>query len=61
MARAMKRTGNNRPRAGGFLLALAIVVGALLGVFLGQPSIGFLAGTAVGLTLLGLIWLVDRR
>jgi hypothetical protein len=49
------------PRAGGALLALSIVAGAVTGVFLGQPSIGFLAGTGIGLVLLGLVWLADRR
>ena len=32
-----------------------------LGAILGQPSIGFLAGSAIGVMLLGLIWLGDRR
>ena len=52
---------SNAPLAGGFLLALSLLAGALIGVFLGQPSIGFLAGAGIGLTLLLLIWLLDRR
>ena len=48
-------------RAGGALLALSIVAGALIGVFLGQPSIGFLAGAGIGLVLLALVWLADRK
>jgi hypothetical protein len=51
---------SNAPLAGGFLLALSLLAGALIGVFLGQPSIGFLAGAGVGLALLLLIWLRDR-
>ena len=47
--------------AGGFLLCIALLAGALTGVFLGQPSIGFLIGAGVGLTLLLLIWLWDRK
>lgn len=49
------------PRAGGSILAAAIIAGAVGGVIVGQPSIGFLVGAAVGLLALGLIWLVDRR
>ena len=49
------------PRAGGALLAGSILVGALIGVFAGQPSIGFLAGLALGLVLLAGVWLLDRR
>ncbi|HVQ08647.1 MAG TPA: hypothetical protein VMS43_09450 [Allosphingosinicella sp.] len=48
-------------RAGGALLALSLLAGALIGVFAGQPSIGFLAGAGIGLLLLTLIWLLDRR
>jgi hypothetical protein len=48
-------------RAGGALLALSLLAGALIGVFAGQPSIGFLAGAGVGLCLLILVWLLDRR
>lgn len=49
------------PRAGGALLALSLLAGALIGIFAGQPSIGFLAGAGIGLLLLILIWLLDRR
>ena len=49
------------PRAGGALLAAAILAGALTGVLSGQPSIGFLVGLGVGLLLLAAVWLLDRR
>ena len=49
------------PKAGGFLLAMSIVAGTILGGLLGQPSMGLLAGTAVGILLIGLVWLLDRR
>jgi hypothetical protein len=49
------------PRAGGALLAAAILVGVVAGIFLRQPSIGFLAGLGAGLLLLGAVWLSDRR
>lgn len=52
---------DQRPtRSGGFPLALAIIAGAIGGVLLGQPSIGFLIGAGVGLLLLGLVWWRDR-
>ena len=38
-----------------------IVAGAIIGLFLGQPSIGFLAGLGVGIAVTLLIWLLDRR
>ena len=48
------------PRAGGVLLAASILVGAIAGVLLRQPSIGVVAGVGVGLLLVGLVWLRDR-
>ena len=52
---------SNAPLAGGFLLFIAVLAGALTGVFLGQPSIGFLVGIGVGLIVAVAIWLLDRR
>ena len=52
---------SNAPLAGGFLLCVALLAGALTGIFLGQPSIGFLVGAGVGLTIAILIWILDRR
>ncbi|WP_332811294.1 hypothetical protein [Sphingomonas sp.] len=57
----MKGTGSKRPRAGGALLAIAIVLGTLVGAVVRQTSLGFLAGAGLGLLLLGLMWLSDRR
>lgn len=48
------------PRAGGFLLALSILVGPIVGAMFGQPSFGFLAGLGIGLLLLVAVWLGDR-
>lgn len=52
---------SNMPLAGGFLLCIALLAGALTGIFLGQPSIGFLVGAGVGVALVTLIWLLDRH
>lgn len=48
-------------RAGGFLLALCILVGVAIGIAVGQSTLGLLVGTAVGAALTLLVWLVDRR
>jgi hypothetical protein len=47
-------------QAGGFILALSILVGAIGGAALHQSSIGFLAGLGVGVVLALLIWVLDR-
>jgi hypothetical protein len=52
---------SNAPLAGGFLLCIALLAGSLTGVFLGQPSIGFLVGAGIGLTIAIIIWLLDSR
>ena len=49
------------PRAGGALLAVSILIGAVAGAYMRQPSIGFVAGLGVGLFLLIAVWLIDRR
>ncbi len=48
-------------RAGGFIIAAAILVGTVGGGMMGQPSIGFLAGAAAGILVAMTIWLRDRR
>lgn len=48
-------------QAGGFVLALSILVGTAAGAMLRQPSIGFLVGAGLGLALAVLIWALDRR
>lgn len=48
-------------RAGGFLIAVAVLAGAIIGVIAGQPSLGTLIGAAVGCLIAVLLWLRDRR
>jgi len=48
-------------RAGGFIIASGILAGAVGGIFVGQPSIGFLAGAAAGTLIALLLWLRDRK
>jgi hypothetical protein len=49
------------PRAGGFLIAMTILVGTVAGGLKGQPTIGLLVGLGVGVAGATLLWLVDRR
>jgi len=58
---AMATPSPRSSRAGGSILALAILIGVVAGSLLGEPSIGFLAGIAIGLGAVGLLWLADRR
>jgi hypothetical protein len=53
-------TDRSGPQAGGALLALTTVVGAVAGTVLGQPSIGVLAGVGIGVALAVAVWLRDR-
>lgn len=56
----MAKSPSRTPMAGGFLLAISLLAGTILGAGRGQASIGFVAGLGVGLTLLLLVWLIDR-
>jgi zinc transporter ZupT len=48
-------------QATGSVLAISIIAGAVAGVIVGQPSIGFLTGFAAGILLVILFWLNERR
>lgn len=48
-------------RAGGFLLAISIMIGSVAGFVRREPSIGFLGGAAIGIALTFLVWLSERR
>ena len=48
-------------RAGGSIIAASIIAGAVGGIIVGQPSIGFLAGAAAGALIAALLWLRDRK
>ena len=47
--------------AGGFFLILAILGGFLWGALSGMPFFGAILGTAIGIALALLVWLIDRR
>ena len=48
------------PSAGGFPIAIGALGGTAIGLYAGQPSIGFLAGIAAGVVLAVLIWWRER-
>jgi uncharacterized BrkB/YihY/UPF0761 family membrane protein len=57
----MEKTGRKGTRAGGFILAICILAGTILGGLLGQPSAGLLAGGALGVLIALALWWRDRR
>ncbi len=57
----MTNSSSRTPMAGGFLLAIALIVGVFVGMIKGEASFGFVAGLGVGLALLLIVWLIDRR
>lgn len=48
------------PLAGGVFILLAIVIGLVWGLLAGQPTVGVIGGTAIGIAVALMIWLVDR-
>ncbi|WP_267387810.1 hypothetical protein [Sphingomonas sp. GC_Shp_3] len=58
---AMTPEPSNNPAAGGVLIAIGAVGGALVGLFLGEPTKGFLLGIGAGIGMAIAIWVIDRR
>lgn len=56
----MTSPSSKNPAAGGALIAAGAVIGPVVGLFLGQPSIGLLVGVGIGGALAVLIWLCSR-
>jgi hypothetical protein len=48
------------PVAGGFPIAIGALGGTVVGVIMRQPSIGFLSGLGLGVTIALAIWWRDR-
>ena len=58
----MSGTENSQPRlAGGIFIALGLLVGAIAGVVIDQPSAGMITGMASGAAIAVLVWLFDRK
>jgi hypothetical protein len=55
----MAPKGKN-PTGAGAILALFILGGTIVGGLMGQPSIGLLAGTALGILIALLLWWRER-
>lgn len=58
---AMAQDSSNSSQGGGFLIAAAVLIGAVGGVIAGQPSVGFVIGITVGVAGALLLWWRDRR
>ena len=57
----MRKPDQPNPSAAGFLLAFAILAGAIIGMIARQPSAGVVGGAATGIVVAVLYWLRDRR
>lgn len=57
----MEPKSSSAPAAGGVLIALGAMAGAVIGLFLGEPTKGFLLGIGAGIGMAIAIWLLDRR
>ena len=58
----MSGTENNQPRlAGGIFIAFGLLIGAIIGVAMDQPSAGTVIGMAIGTVIAVVIWIMDRK
>ena len=57
----MTEPKSSSPVAGGFIMAVGVLGGAIIGATQGQPTIGFLAGLGVGAVIATLMWVMSRR
>ncbi|WP_295494786.1 hypothetical protein [Sphingorhabdus sp. EL138] len=58
----MSETENNQPRlAGGIFIAFGLLIGAIVGVAVDQPSAGTVIGMAIGTVIAVVIWIMDRK
>jgi hypothetical protein len=49
------------PRAAGALIAFGLIAGPIIGLLLGQTSLGLLIGFGLGVIIATLFWLADRK
>lgn len=57
---AMEQNSGKASRAGGAILAFTIIAGAVVGNHYGQPSMGMLIGTGIGVAIAVALYLMDR-
>jgi len=53
-------TDKKNPTGAGAIIALCILGGTIIGGMMGQPSVGLLSGTALGVLIAVLLWLRER-
>lgn len=49
------------PAAGGFLIAVSLTIGAVLGVTRGNALLWLFASAVIGVAAATAVWLIDRR
>lgn len=57
----MSNQNKQKTSGGGFFIAILSIIGVFAGGFMGQPSIGLLAGFALGVMIAILLWLKETR
>jgi hypothetical protein len=58
----MSNTENSQPRlAGGIFIAFGLLLGAIGGVVMDQPSAGMVIGLGIGAAIAVIVWLFDRK
>jgi hypothetical protein len=58
----MSGTQNSQPRlAGGIFIAFGLLIGAIAGVAMDQPSAGAVIGMAIGTMIAVVVWVVDSK
>lgn len=58
----MSEPENSQPRlAGGIFVALGLLIGAIVGVAVDQPSAGMITGMGIGTAIAVAVWLLDRK
>ena len=60
-APVMARKSSKAPAAGGILIALGSIIGAVVGLYAGEPTKGLLIGFGAGAGMAIAIWLLDLR
>ncbi len=58
----MSNAENSPPRlAGGIFIAFGLLLGAIGGVVMDQPSAGMVIGLGIGAAIALIVWLFDRK
>lgn len=60
MKHESKRTPSGPSGGGGIFVAFALLAGAGVGIYLGQPSLGLLGGLVAGLAIATVHWMLTR-